>query len=537
MGRRTAAVVFAAAMAASGALLISLTSRLTFLGDSWELLVRRSELSADSLLDPFHEHLILAPAIVYQLLLAAFGMDSALPFFVVSIGLFLFGAALLYVYLRRRVGDWLALAACLPVLFLGAASEDLLWEFQMTFFGAVAAGLGALLALDREDRRGDRAACLLLFVSMSFSGVGLAFAAAAVADLLCGRHPRRNRAYVALLPLATYLAWWAVWGQAGGGGIADPAQLPGDVFDAVAAGLSSLLGRPPVEEGGHPSLLARLLVVVLLVIAGLRTWRLRPPSRSLVVAATAALGFWVLISLDQGLTREPTSSRYQYPSVVLLLVLAAELVGRPPKFRLVLVAAAAISAAAVAGGLSMLRHEYDDFWRPTAEDTRSVLAAAELAGSSTQSDRRLRLPVDAIEFSVGEYASARARHGSPAFSEAELVRRSNRERQFADRAMAEVQALRLGPAAPGPEAGRCRSLSPGRRANVALPPGRLLLRGGSRPSELRLGRFADDFPVELGTLPPGATRTLSIPEDRARRAWRLAASGSPPRLCVQRILS
>jgi hypothetical protein len=533
MPRRLPTVLLGAAMIASGALLLSFATHLTFLGDSWELLLRRSELSADALLDPFHEHLILAPAVIYKLLLATFGMNSALPFFGVSIGFFLAGVALLYVYLRRRLGDWLALAACLPVLFLGAASEDLLWEFQMTFFGSIAAGLGMLLALEREDRRGDRAACLLLFASMTFSGVGLAFAAAAVADLLRGRGPRRGRAYVALLPLAAYLLWWAAWGQAGGGGgIDDPTQLPRDVFDAIAAGISSLLGRSPVVSGGHPPLLAQLLLVVLLAVAAARIWRSRPPSRSLVVAATVAFAYWSLISLDQGLTRDPTASRYQYPSAVFILLLAAELVGRPPRSRPVLAAAAAVSAVAVAGGLSMLRHEYDDFWRPTAEDTRAVLAAADLAGGSADANRPLRLPVAAPDFdsSLGEYASARARHGAPAYSEAELTQRSNRARQFADRALAEALALRLVPAEGG--AGRrCRRVAAGEDAGVALPAGRYELRSSGGLAVVRLRRFADDFPVELGPLPPGATRALSIPIDRAGQPWRLRADGSPARIC------
>ena len=35
------------------------------------------------------------------------------------------------------------------------------FTFQIAFFGSMAAGLGALLALDRDDRAGDRVACLL----------------------------------------------------------------------------------------------------------------------------------------------------------------------------------------------------------------------------------------------------------------------------------------------------------------------------------------------------------------------------------------
>ena len=45
--------------------------------------------------------------------------------------------ALLFVYVRRRVGEWLALAGVLPILFLGPAWDDLLFPFQISFFGSV----------------------------------------------------------------------------------------------------------------------------------------------------------------------------------------------------------------------------------------------------------------------------------------------------------------------------------------------------------------------------------------------------------------
>ena len=80
-------------------------------------------------------------------------MDSALPFRVVSIAIFLASVAVLFVYLRRRVGEWLALAGAVLILFLGAAWEDLLWPFQIGYFGSMASGLGMLLALDAAIAR------------------------------------------------------------------------------------------------------------------------------------------------------------------------------------------------------------------------------------------------------------------------------------------------------------------------------------------------------------------------------------------------
>jgi hypothetical protein len=94
---------------------------------------------------------VVGPALVYKLLQTFFGMSSAMPYYAVSISLFLTSAVLLFAYLRSRVGDWLALLAAVLILFLGAAFEDLLWAFQLGYFASAAAGLGMLLALDRED--------------------------------------------------------------------------------------------------------------------------------------------------------------------------------------------------------------------------------------------------------------------------------------------------------------------------------------------------------------------------------------------------
>src|SRR5882757_1254484 len=129
-GRRALAPVsllLAAAALAAAALLLTLGSRLTFLLDDWEFLIYRPGFTAHSILSPHGEHISIAPILIYKFLLATFGMGSAVPFRIVSVGLFLVSAVLLFVYLTRRVGQWPALAATAVVLFLGAAWEDLLW--------------------------------------------------------------------------------------------------------------------------------------------------------------------------------------------------------------------------------------------------------------------------------------------------------------------------------------------------------------------------------------------------------------------------
>ena len=157
-------LLLAAAVIGSAALLLFWGSKLTFLLDEWEFLLYRPGFTAHSILSPHGEHISIAPILIYKALQETAGMSSSLPYLAVSVALFLVASILLFVYLRRRVDPWLALLATGIVLFLGPAYEDLLWGFQMGFMGSLACGLGALLLLERGDRRGDWLACVLLAV-------------------------------------------------------------------------------------------------------------------------------------------------------------------------------------------------------------------------------------------------------------------------------------------------------------------------------------------------------------------------------------
>ena len=104
-GWNPALLCLAGVVACSGAFLLILQSHFTFFFDDWEFLLHRRGTSAGAFLDPHFSHIALAPVSIYKLLLATFGMESALPFQVASTLVFLLSAVLLFVYLRRRVGD------------------------------------------------------------------------------------------------------------------------------------------------------------------------------------------------------------------------------------------------------------------------------------------------------------------------------------------------------------------------------------------------------------------------------------------------
>ncbi len=519
----------------SGGLLLTWLSRLTFWRDEWEPLLHRRGWSVDTFLDPIVEHLSAIPILSYKLLVSTFGMDSPAPFQLVSTTAFLLSVVLLFVYVRRRVGEWLALASALPILFLGPSWDDLLFPYQIGYFGSMACGLGALLALDRRDRAGEVGATALLTTGLLFSNVGIPFVAGAAVEVALSRD-RLRRAYVAAIPAALWGLWYLGWGHTAPTFVSfhNFANLPGYVSDGLASSIATLLGLGvPRDESQVTSLdWGRPLLVLAVGLAGWRVYRLgKAPIRLLSVLAVA-ITFWSLTGLNTSIFGAPTVGRYQYVGVIGIVLVAAELargvrIGRPALVLILFVA-----GAATVSNFSALRDAADGL-AGLAQQERGGLAALELTRGEVDPGFVLTQENSDVDYlnlvDAGSYLSAVDAYGSPAYAPDELAAAPEVARVAADKVFGAALGVKLA-ATSGSPAARCVSLRPGTPQAVSqVPDDGLVLQAQGRGTEVFLRRYASEsFPVDLGALAGGAPTLLEIPRDLSSQPWSLWLSGGGP---------
>jgi hypothetical protein len=532
-GRRLGATpVLLAAMAAAAVWIVTLGSKLTFLLDDWGYIVLRRGDDLESWVRPDNEHFVAAPVTIWKLLIAVFGLDSMLPYKLVSTALFLLGAWFLFVWMRRRVGEWAALIGVVALLFCGAAFDDLLWFASITFLGSMAGGMGMLVALDRRDRTGDRLACLGLTVSLFFSSLWVAFAAGAALDILLRRRERPwlGRVFIVAVPALIYIAWWIGWGHEAESALSlhNVLRSPGWVFDSISAAVAALLGLAiPADGIVAPNGLdwGRPLTVVLLPLALWRLWRMPRVPRSLWVVLAVALVYWFPGGFDVKPGRVASASRYQYTGAAFVLMIAAGLLAGLPLRRRLLIPALLVLVAALLPNILFFHDAYESY-RRTSQIERADLAALELTRPRVSPSFDLEesyadtgyVPVEA-----GPYFEVRDGDGSPAYDEAELAAAPEHARVPADKTIAAALGVKLTDV-PGKPGGLCHAAPVQGARQVPVPRGGLALRA-SAPLQLTLGRFSESSPVALGEISPGGWAKLRIPADLSPRPWVLAASG------------
>ena len=530
--RRLPWLALAACLAAFAALVLTLQAQLGFAFDEWDFLLGRRSLDADSFLAPHHEHIAISHVAIYTALADAFGIGSPLPFQVVSTLMLAGAAALVFAFLSRRVAWPVALAGVLPLLVLGPAAESVIWPFQLAFSGSIAAGMGALLALERGDRVGDLLACALLVVALSFSSLGIPFAVGVAVHVALS--PRwRARLWIALVPIAAFGIWWLGWGRDAESFLSfkNVANSPGFIIDGLASSIASLVGLGSEGSAGASAVdLGRPLLLIALTAAALRLRGLGSVPPGVWVAAAIAISFWLLAALNANGLRLPTTGRYQLIGALFVLLVAAELLRGVRISRAGLAAVLAIAVLAVAGNLEILRQNWVAF-RAQTEYQRGAVSAVEIARDRIEPDFVVAFPGGATLFGdAALYLNAVDELGSPAYDPGELAVASEPARGAADAVLAKALGLRARPVFDRTRRPGCVQLEPDElgTAVAELRPGvNLVSFGGSAsgPVKLRVRRFAAEFSVDLGAVSARRAAAIEIPEDRAAQPWELQMTG------------
>jgi hypothetical protein len=539
--RNAPLVLLGMALLASGLMLLVLTRDLTFFQDTWDFLMNRRDLSAENLLRPHNEHIVLIPVSIELFFLHVFGMSSALPEYLLLIAMTLTSATLLFAYARRRVGDWLALMATALLLFLGPAWWDLLWPFELAFVGSVLFGIAMLLALDREDTTGDVLACIFLAIAAAFSSLAIAFMAAAVVHLLQHRRDRGlRRAWFVAIPVVLFGLWYLGWGHDAENHLSlrNVLDSPRFVVEGMAVSLESLLGlsKAPIDGPpetvlgwGEPLLIGAIALVVV--------QQLRRPGFSAgfwpVLAATATN--WFLTAFNYVPGREPSTGRYMYAAGAFTLLLAVELLRNVRFSRRTLMVMGAVTVAAIASNIHFFKDGSD--WL----ENQSALTKADLAGIEIARDHvrpKFELSPDIagtpslIDVFAGPYLETEAEFGSPAYTPQQLVDAPEPGRVQADVVISQALPLRTstspGAAAPGPKC--ALGGDPDGPQDTALEPGttKILVEPGPAVT-IDLARFSrDQYPVRMAGGAGGSTTLLTILRDDSTVPWRLRLEAQQP---------
>lgn len=516
-------------MLASAALLMYFRSSLHFMLDDWAFVIYREEGSLGDFLDPHNEHISILPVAIYKLFLSVFGMTSAIPLQIFSVAIFLLSVFVLFLYLKPLVGKPAAVIGCAVVLFFGAAWEDLLWAFQIGFSISIAAGIGALIALRRQDAFGDRIACLLLVISVISTTLGIPLAIGAAVALLLQRESLFRRLYVVVVPAVVYGTWYLGWGHTAESALSIGNALNAPEYIARSFSLTVTevtgLSRVIKSSATMPSLAVGLAAVVAVAV-GVRQ-RARIP-RPLLVAGSIAIAFWGLAALNVVPGRDFGASRYQFPNAVfLLMILAGAFEGARPRAR-ELTALGMIALAAIVVNIDALRDGYRDVFKPISDKGIAGLTALDIARDSVDPGLGVGMNLDDTAYvAAGDYFTAEDKYGSPVWSESEIAESSGFARTRVDQILVAALPISARQMPPGLESVSCRQVqagAPGSAEAVPLPARTFSI----RPEQgvfLAVGRYSDGVTTGAALVEPNVETVVHIPGDSSEKPWRIGFFG------------
>ncbi len=294
------------------------TRRQYFTEDDWEFIHRLIPGVGNlGLFAPHNEHWSTIPLLIYKALFAVVGVRSYIPYMAVLLALHVLAAHLLWRIMVRAGADVITATAIATVfLVLGTGAENIDWAFQIGFVGALAAGLGMILAAQERSQRRLLAAWLLGVASLMFSGLGpIMIFAAGLAVLL--KFGWRQAFLTVVVPAAVYAAWLLTVGKHTGSSL--PHGALRDVPDYMFTGITSAAAA-----------IAGLRFVGALLVLPLAWWcfvqaRRSPRAATVVALAATTLVFFLAVGIGRvGLgVGESKTSRYVYIAALLLLPAAA----------------------------------------------------------------------------------------------------------------------------------------------------------------------------------------------------------------------
>lgn len=557
-GSRASRLSLGLAMLGSGIAILWLNRGTTFWVDEIAWVLQSPDLGLEDAVRPHEGHLVFVTHLIYKASLELFG-TAYLPMRLLGLAALWATVVGVFAFASRRVPAVVALAPCLVLLVFGSDMLHVLVGNAFTIDLALACGVGALLALERDDDRGWVLACALLCLGVLTYTVALAFVVAAgVAALL--RDDRPRRLWVAAIPAVLWLGWW-LWARTQGFDSADAAAVenallfPSWSFASLGHVLGALSGLD-FDFGGTEATAQAGPALALLALAALG-WRFRRrvPAAVLVVAAVP-LTLWAMGALTANEFRAPGNGRYMLPGAVAVLLVAAEAARGLFWSRGRLLVLFAVAGAGVATNLYLLHSAGADLRDRYAVQERAAFAALDVAGGAAQGEFEvpaigeesiipggqspLTFPFGIVSetgrSAVDSYRRVVAEYGPLGYEPAELEAQGEAVRMQADALLAAALGLRQ--EAPPPAArGLCTiARSHGGLAALDLPPGGAILEARGPSGELGVRRFADGGLVPLGAVPAGAPIVLRVPTDRltATNPWMVALTAESLKVCALR---
>lgn len=515
--------------------------------DEWTWALHRRGSSLATFLTPHNGHLSLVPIVIYKILFATAGLGDYAPYRALVIGAHLCCVALVFVYAKRRASGFVALSAAALILFLGPAWQNFLWPFQIAWLISIGTGLGALLLLDRHDRRGNAGACALCACSLASSGIGLAVAVGLAVDVL-SRSDRRRRAWIVLAPLALYAIWWIVYQNTGlqSHAIALAPGFIATVASATFAALVGLAGQTVPFGSGTLLVFGPPLALMATLALGWHLLRQREHASPRILALLAiTVSFWLLAAAGRANLAQAYDSRYLYVGGIFIVALGAELLGGVRVSLRAGLIAAPILLAALAANIGVFS-SVGRYERAEAQLTAADLGALDIGRPVIPSGYQAAdFPGFGVLVDAKSYFETERAIGSPAASVPEIESYPDGVRKEADSELIAIHRVGLMASGPGAApaerpttnavlggtlraAGTCLTFTPdafkvgvaATELQMSLPPGglRISVEGGAATVAVR--RFSQQF-QPIGSIAPGASADLSISRDLARGPWQV----------------